>query len=267
MLRFFISDRVVLTVIFINTIALFARGFFNETELISQALFAIEYACTAYFLCEILAKTSYLGWKKYWGITGNRFDFFIILVSLPTLAIPFCGTNQSSVVQILRASRLLRFIRLFRYVPNGEHLLNGILRALKASIGVFLALFLYNVLLAFFASVLFKESSPEHFGNPLLSLYTIFKVFTVEGWYEIPDHIAAASGMWMGVLARAYFVFTVATAGLLGLSLANAIFVDEMILDNTKELEDDVAAMREQLASMEAKIDQLLAPDATCSKQ
>lgn len=37
----------------------------------------------------------------------------------------------------------------------------------------------------------------------------------------------------------------------MGLSLANAVFVDEMVVDNTKDLEDDVTELRKNRHHME----------------
>ncbi|MBW2278695.1 MAG: hypothetical protein JRF63_14485 [Deltaproteobacteria bacterium] len=56
------------------------------------------------------------------------------------------------------------------------------------------------------------------------------------------------------MLARVYFVMAVIIGGIIGLSLANAVFVDEMTMDNTVKLEtkvdkllDEVRALRTQL--------------------
>lgn len=36
-------------------------------------------------------------------------------------------------------------------------------------------------------------TSADFFSTPLNSIYSVFRLFTVEGWYEIPDAIAAAN--------------------------------------------------------------------------
>jgi len=150
-------------------------------------------------------------------------------------------------VLILRIGRLLRFFRIARFVPNQDHLWSGIKRALAASVGFIITLCIYNFILAIGAAYLFSEIDPVRFGDPLISIYTMFKVFTIEGWYEIPDTIAANSTPLMGFIARTYFIFTVLTGGLIGLSIANAVFVDEMIMDNTNSLEDKINSFREEV--------------------
>ena len=58
----------------------------------------------------------------------------------------------------------------------------------------------------------------------------------------------------LAVIARIYFVIAVTVGGLLGISLANAVFVDEMTMDNTDELEAKIDRLLEQVAKLEAEI-------------
>ena len=130
----------------------------------------------------------------------------------------------------------------------------GIRRALRASVGVFLALLLINLILAVMATLLFRDLDPEHFGNPISSGYSIFQVFTVEGWNEIAENLerraAESSAVNPKLLiagTRVFFVIAVLIGGILGLSLANAVFVDEMMMDNTEALERKVDTLTEEV--------------------
>ena len=46
-----------------------------------------------------------------------------------------------------------------------------------------------DFVLAYFLSssttFLFGNAAPQYFGNPALSVYSIFRLFTIEGWYEM----------------------------------------------------------------------------------
>lgn len=113
---------------------------------------------------------------------------------------------------------------------------------------VFLTLFVLNLIFALGANILFGAISAEHFGDPLRSAYSLFKVFTVEGWHEMPDDLKEAGAADAEVmLLRAYFMAAVLIGGILGLSLANAVFVDEMTADNNDRLEEMVIDLREEL--------------------
>ena len=131
---------------------------------------------------------------------------------------------------------------------HAERILGGVIRALKASVGVLVILFILNLAFAMVATILFAKTAPEYFGNPLISLYSLFKVFTIEGWFEIPDTLARRDiDPGMIFLLRAFFVVAVTVGGLLGLSMANAVFVDEMTADNTDLVEEKIDSLRQDL--------------------
>jgi voltage-gated sodium channel len=75
----------------------------------------------------------------------------------------------------------------------------------------------------------------------------MFQIFTVEGWHEIPDAIAAGATDSWAALARIYFGLAVLVGGILGLSLGNAVFVDQMVADNTDTLEGRVDQLTDEI--------------------
>ncbi len=237
-----------MTAIVLNTVVLILRGFPELSASMGQLLFCLDYAFTLYFVAEMLAKIGLERWSGFWAKAWNRFDLVVVLLSTPVLVSAFCELQDVSVVLVLRAARLLRLLRAFRFIPDSARLWAGVLRALRASVGVFLALLIYNLILGLGAHFFFAEVAPEYFANPVVSMYSLFKVFTMEGWFDIPDQIAATAGVEMAVFARVYFVFTVLTGGILGLGLANAVFVDEMVIDNTNQVELFIERLRSELA-------------------
>jgi voltage-gated sodium channel len=122
---------------------------------------------------------------------------------------------------------------------------------LRASVFVLIAFFMYNIIIALFTCYLFREVAPEYFGNALISCYSIFKMFTLEGWHEMPEIIAKRGGNQLEFFTKFYFIFIVFTGGIFGLSIVNAIFVDEMVSDNNNELEA-------RITKLENKIDVLI---------
>ena len=108
-------------------------------------------------------------------------------------------------------------------------MLNGIGRALKSSYIIILLFFLTNFILSTISFNLFKPVSSEHFGDPLTALYSIFKIFTVEGWYEIPEEIASKFGFVQSWLVKLYFISILFIGGIFGLSIVNSLFVEGMI--------------------------------------
>lgn len=96
---------------------------------------------------------------------------------------------------------------------------------------------------------LFKEADPEHFQTPLHSIYSVFQICTVEGWFEIPNAVSEYYG-YSSIAAefiRAYFCFILILGGIIGMSFINFIFVDAMVSDNNNELEEEVKAINQKL--------------------
>lgn len=248
-----VSDRVVMAVIVLNAVALVLHEMAARGTMLRSLWFWIDYACVVFFLLESLFKIRRDGWPGYWANSWNKFDFTVVVLSLPALLGPFLHVGRFAFVLILRLGRLFRLFRVLRFIPNLDHLVLGVRRALRASIGVFLALMLINLILAVMATLLFRDLDPEHFGNPVVAGYSIFQVFTVEGWNEIANGLEQRAiaenptGARLLVTGtRIFFVVAVLIGGILGLSLANAVFVDEMMMDNTESLERKMDALTEE---------------------
>ncbi len=249
-----VSDRLVMAVIVLNATALVLHEMAARGSPARQLWFWVDYVCVVFFLLEALLKIRRRGWSDYWSNGWNKFDFTVVLISMPALLGPFLDVSQFAFVLILRLGRLFRLFRVLRFIPNLDHLVTGVRRALRASIGVFLALVLINLILAVMATLLFRDLDPEHFGNPISAGYSIFQVFTVEGWNEIADRLEeraasvdASNSRWLIAGTRIFFAAAVLIGGILGLSLANAVFVDEMMMDNTQALERKVDSLTEEL--------------------
>ena len=247
-LDWLISEPLVLTIIGLNAVAIVLSGFSHIREHFGEWITWVDYGCLLNFVAEAILKIRRNSFTNYWKRGWNKLDFIIVLGSSPLLLEPIVG-GSVQFFSIVLVGRFLRFLRIMRFVPNSEKIWAGVSRALKASAAVFLTLLVLNIILAMGANALFGDVAPKHFGDPLKSAYTLFKVFTVEGWYEIPEEMAA-NGEDGGLvnMVRGYFVFAVFTGGILGLSLANAVFVDEMIADNNDRLEKMVTNLREELA-------------------
>lgn len=247
----FLTESVVAAVIIGNSLLLFAMGYDQVNQ--ETLIHTIDHAFTIFFIIEVLVKVREYGWKGYITNAGNKFDFILVAISAPSLLEIFITVPDISYLLVFRLLRVIRILRFMRFIPNLAKMLQGIRRAFRASIFIIAALFIYNVLLGILSNHIFKTYSPELFGNPLLSLYSVFTIFTVEGWHEVPDAIAQGAGpdTLIASFARLYFLIIVLTGGILGFSLVNAIFVDEMTMDNNQELENKVDELNR-------KVDELL---------
>jgi len=250
--RLFLNDKFILILILLNAVTIFASGF--EMSVNNRfTLLLIDNLITGLFIVEIIIKLKEFGIKKYFKSNWNKFDFILVALSFPTL-IAFIGNvevTSFSFLLIFRVMRVFKSFRFLKFIPGIEHLVKGISRALKASIVVLIGFVIYIFIIGIFSFYLFKEISPEYFGNPLNSLYSIFKIFTVEGWYDMPEQLTQGLSSTTSFFVYMYFIFVVISGGIFGLSLVNSIFVDAMVSDNNDELE-------KKIELIDKKIDKLL---------
>lgn len=248
--RLFLSERAMLIAIIINAVVIFAL-YFPECKG-NEWLLAIDHAFILFFLTEVIVKLAVLKPKAYFGANWNRFDFLIVMGSLPVfLEGLFPIPEATGLLILLRLFRLVRLVRFLKFVPNIEHVLLGLGRALKASVFVLAALVFLNFMLAIVTCHFYADIAPEYFGNPLVSIYSIFQLFTLEGWNEIPAVIVSNTENPMTIgMTRLYFAIVVMLGGIFGMSLANAVFIDEMTMDNNKQLEDKVDSLSEEIRAL-----------------
>ncbi len=238
-MRIFLNNTFILTLIILNAVIIFLSGFDFPPQL-SFLLNLIDYLITLLFVVEMMVKIKYFRLRGYFSLSWNIFDFILILISIPSLLVIFTENSiDLSFVLAFRTLRVFKTLRFLKFVPQVNKLINGFQRALKASVLVVFLFFIYVFIIGIMSFSLFNNVSEDYFSTPLISLYSVFKIFTIEGWYEIPESITG--GLQGGTfLVYLYFIFILFTGGILGLSLVNSIFVDTMVSDNNDELERKV---------------------------
>jgi len=256
MTKLLLNDRFILGLILLNAIIIVLQGY--EIKSVPLEVFTyIDTLVTIIFSLEAIAKISKLTWKNYIDDGWNKLDFILVMLSLPSVfaeLLPNSELGYGSLV-VFRVFRVLKIIRFFKFVPNIEHLFNGIQNALRSSIVVFVGFFVYGFVVGILSNALFSEAAPELFGTPTRSFYTVFKLFTIEGWYEIPESINSAKTIFSMGVVKLYFSIVVLIGGVLGLSLVNSIFVDSMLSDNNDILEQKVDKLSSEVSKLSQQIE------------
>ena len=249
--KILLSDRFIMAVIIINAIVIFLQ----ESDVNYFALDIIDMACTFIFIVEMIVKHIYKGIKGYWTSPINAMDGLLVIVSLPSfITFLFPGTMANlSFLLVLRIFRVFRFFRLVRLFPNFSTIVQNFKLALRESYAIMLIMMILITTFALIGCCLFKTAAPDYFATPLDAIYSTFRLFTIEGWYDIPDAVAAGmeSDIWTHIV-RIYFGLLLLIGGIIGMSLINSIFVDAMVSDNNDDLQ-------KQLNRVEEKLDKLLA--------
>lgn len=245
-----IGEKFILLVIFINSIVIYLQVGGEQ----SIWLEILDIACSVIFIIEMIVKHRIYGVRGYWSDGWNRMDGILVILSIPSLFALIFNSDciNLSALLILRLFRTLRFFRFIHFFGGGiTQISRGFKRALIASRSVMAAFFLIIVIFGLVNCSMFQDVAPQYFKTPLQSIYSIFQLFTVEGWYDIPN--AVADGVTSPVLhaiVKIYFCLLLVAGGIMGMSFINSVFVDAMAEDNN----DDV---KEQLKQMEKKIDEL----------
>jgi len=166
----------------------------------------------------------------------NVFDFLIVAVCL----IPAVDTHF---VAVLRVARVLRVLRMISVFPKLQLLIGALLKSLPSMGYVILLLALLFYIYGVLGSFMFGEKDPLHFGNLHLSLITLFKVLTLEGWTDIlnvhlyePGQNTSAPVEITSVWPFLYFVSFILIGAMIVMNLFIGVIMNSME-ESQRELE------------------------------
>lgn len=256
----FLDSNFILTIILINSGIIFWQCYDGYPLILDW----LDLALLGCFWIEMISK-----WKKYtflgyWSRPWGRFDGTITILSSLTfvqMIYSFYNTGVLSPCSVsgvsfeflvaLRVLRVFRFFRVLRFIPSIESIISGSQKAIQSSYVIIFAFMTLAFIFSLVSCCLFKTLAPEYFGDPLASYYTIFRLFTIEGWYEIPAAVSKNCSPLETAAIKIYFSSLLFFGGIIGMSFINSIIVDAMVSDNNDTLIAHVARL-------ENKVDRLL---------
>ena len=253
----FISERILLILILMNVLIIYLHSFDSFKNLF-YLLDIIDVLFTLFFTFEISfniqktpGKTSTEKFRKFLNDRWNRIDFFSILFSLPSIGVLFVDDLEVFAgFTILRSLRILKILRVIEFIPEGKEISTKLLKALKGVSFIIIAFLIYSTIISLISVTLFKSSSPSYFQNAFDSFFTIFKIFSGDGFSDVVSEISENSSLAFIYFTKFYFVVIVFIGSILGLSLINSVFIDQM--SNLDDKSD------KEIKSLEKKIDLLL---------
>ncbi|MBN1253498.1 MAG: ion transporter, partial [Bacteroidales bacterium] len=214
--RFFLNERNILIIIVINAITILFGAFDNLSPALLSFVTIIDNIITSLFVVELVIKLFEFKLKGYFSSNWNKLDFILVILSIPALLSWIFNFHLSnlSFFLVFRVLRVFKSFRFLKFIPGITELIKGVQRALKTSIVIILGFCIYIFIIGVFSTYLFQNISPDNFSNPINSFYSIFKIFTTEGWYEIPEQIAANSNNTIAFFSKLYFIFILVTGGI-----------------------------------------------------
>ncbi|CAL1128939.1 unnamed protein product [Cladocopium goreaui] len=159
---------------------------------------------TQLFLMELLVRW-FVDGRHFWSDVWNIFDAVLVLFSLFddfVLTFLIASSQSASVLLSLRFARMLRFVRVLRLLRLFKglwYLAEGIIASLSSLAWAWLLLIVMMYLPAIFVTQTFgksKDPDPQlvaAFGSLPQSMYTLFKVMTMETWPDLARHAGKVS--------------------------------------------------------------------------
>lgn len=247
--KFFTNKQLIGIAILLNVTCIILE----EYEIKHSAIFIIDNITTLFFLGEMIAKLKKFGIRDYCSSSRNRLDGVLVLISIPSILdifFPSLLANKSNIL-ILRTFRIVRVVRISHFFSSLPIIIRNLRKALKDSSAIMIGSMVTILTFALLNCSLFRNTAPQFFGTPTESFYTTFRLFTIEGWYEIPDAVTANFSVIQTFITRFYFGSIIIICGVIGMSLLNSIFVDAMVSDNND-------GFINEFRRLEEKVDKLL---------
>ncbi|MEO3859117.1 ion transporter [Acrocarpospora sp. B8E8] len=246
-----LAQRAIIAVIVINAITI---GCETSTYLMDRAggvLHAIDRIALGVFIAELGARLYAYG-RAFWSDPWNWFDAIIVGLAL----IPASGPAS-----VLRALRILRALRLVSAVPSMRRVVGALLTAVPGMASIIGLLVLMIYIAAVIATKLFGDIVPERFDALPRSLFTLFQIMTGDDWGNVAQEVMEQKP-WAWIFFIAYILISTFVA----LNLFIAVVVNAMNDAEPSPAETraqrDIEALKEDLAAMNAKLDQLLSHTA-----
>ena len=177
----------------------------------------LDYTVTIYFLIEILikmyAEERFLDFfKDKW----NLFDFIIVSITL----IPLENSSMAAVARLLRVFRILRLITVR---PGLKKIIDMLVGAIPSIIDIVILMFIIFYIYAILGNFLFADLPSGLWDDFLISMLTLFRILTFEGWTEVMyEAMELYSWSWV------YFISFIIIAAFVFFNLFIAVIIGEM---------------------------------------
>ena len=252
-----INDRILLILILLNVFIIYLHSF-DSFKFYYNILDVIDVCFTIIFTLEIttnIFQSSGKNFKekflKFHSDKWNKIDFYSVLLAIPSIGVLFVDDLEIFAgFTMLRTLRIFKILRVIEFIPEGKKISSKLLKALKGVFFIIVAFIIYSTIISLISVTLFKSSGPSFFSNAFYSFFTIFKIFSGDGFSDVVAEIVSNSSVEFSYFTKLYFVMIVFTGSILGLSLINSVFIDQMSSFDEKEEKEKKA--------LENKLDEVL---------
>ncbi|XP_014476134.1 PREDICTED: voltage-dependent T-type calcium channel subunit alpha-1G isoform X2 [Dinoponera quadriceps] len=251
----------ILLAILINTLSM-GIEYHNQPEQLTVAVEISNIVFSAIFAVEMLLKIIAEGPFGYISNGFNVFDGVVVVLSVVELCQAFVEERGgSSGLSVLRTFRLLRILKLVRFLPNLRRQLFVMLRTMDNVAVFFSLLVLFIFIFSILGMNLFGckfcetmkgtsdvECDRKNFDSLLWAIVTVFQILTQEDWNVVLFNGMQKTSHW----AALYFVALMTFGNYVLFNLLVAILVEGFSSERNERREREQREMEKKLAAKEA---------------
>jgi voltage-gated sodium channel len=168
---------VVTIIIFSALIAGFKT--FPFTSQYQEIFNTLDYVITAIFLFELLIRLLSEKRAKHFFKNGwNVFDTAIVIISLVPI-------NNADLVVVGRMLRIFRIMRVVSFIPELRVLVGALFQVIPKLMYIMILLFIFFYIYGTIGATFFSDINPDLWGNVAVSMLTLFRIMTLEGWSDV----------------------------------------------------------------------------------
>ena len=233
-----IFEIIIISCIIINTIIL-AIDHYQISSSLLMFLNVSNLIFTIIFTIEMILKILAYSLSSYWLDSFNRFDCFIVILSILEYTVKGDG-----VLSALRAFRLLRVFKLLRSWSSFQSLLQAILLSFTDLYYYFFILIIFIYIYAVLGNQLFRNGfivtleQRTSFRSVPWAALTVFQLISGENWNDVLYQGIADFGWLSSIYFVTLFVFGnyIIISIFLAILLANYNVADNVVTDHVQQL-------------------------------
>lgn len=253
MFRHPVTVNVIMGLVFLNTV-LIASDHAGQPDYWTETLRWANISFVIIFTGELLGKLWAFGPSLYWEYRFNRYDAFVVGVSVVELVITESTGVDSLGLGVLRCVRLLRLLRRTSWWRPLRALVSRLIEQIYIIGAMMLLLQLFIVIFALVGMSLFGGQFPEearsNFNNFWWSYLAVFQVLTGENWNSVMNDAINVNGgiNSPGALVTVYFLILTLLGNYIILNVFLAIAVDslDVVLYAIKEVQAEKEAQKKK---------------------
>ncbi|XP_073996715.1 ca[2+]-channel protein alpha[[1]] subunit T isoform X3 [Rhodnius prolixus] len=265
----------ILLAILINTLSMGIEHH-NQPDELTTIVETSNIVFSTIFAVEMLMKIIAEGPFGYISNGFNVFDGVIVVLSVVELGQTFLGAREgSSGLSVLRTFRLLRILKLVRFMPNLRRQLFVMLRTMDNVAVFFSLLILFIFIFSILGMNLFgcqfcdrtsdgdQSCDRKNFDSLLWALVTVFQILTQEDWNVVLFNGMEKTSHW----AALYFVALMTFGNYVLFNLLVAILVEGFSSERHERREREQRELAKQQAALQRKYSECYSEDvySSCS--